>query len=157
MIPNLRVNVDDVNALSLTVYLNRLNPFTDRDGKIYAPRFPKSQTEGWFVILCKEATDEIIAIKRVGWNAGGGGKAQKNSQPKLGNARTVMKFPEEEDGGFKDGRKVDVWVASDAYVGMIYKIQSVEIPDVPKVPDAGMKEKASGRMEVAGVGGPSLS
>lgn len=149
MIPNVRVGVENVNALSLTVYLNRLNALTDRDGKVYAPRFPKSQTEGWFVLLCQESSDEIIAIKRVGWSSGSS-KVLKNS------TRAVMKFPEEESGGYKDGRKIDVWVASDAYVGMVYKVQNIEVPDVPKVPLDGKKEK-SGKMEVAGVGGPSLS
>jgi antiviral helicase SLH1 len=152
MIPNVKVGVENVSALSLTVRLNRLNAFSDRDGKIYAPRFPKSQTEGWFVILCKEATDEIIAIKRVGWSSGN--KAARN---KLESARTVIKFPEEESGGFKDGRKLDVWVASDGYMGMVYQVQSVEVPDVPKVTDDGKKEKGTGQVQVAGVGGPSLS
>jgi len=141
-----------VNALSLTIHLNRANGLTDRDGKIYAPRFPKSQTEGWFVILCSEATDEIIAIKRAGWNAG-----KNNSQGRGPTARTVIKFPEEERGGFKDGRKFDVWIASDAYVGMVYKVQSIEVPDVPKVPDSEKGKKDGGKVEVAGIGGPSLS
>ena len=151
MIPNLRINVQDVSALSFTIHLSRVNALTDRDGKIYAPRFPKSQTEGWFVILCNEATDEIIAIKRVGWNAG-----KNNQQGRGASARTVMKFPEEESGGYKDGRKVDVWIASDAYVGMIYKVQSVKIPDVPKVPDSEKAKKDDRKDEVAGVGGSAL-
>lgn len=149
MIPNLKVDIENVNALSLTVHLNRANALTDRDGKIYAPRFPKSQTEGWFVILCNEATDEIIAIKRAGWNTG-----KNNSQGRRPTVKTVMKFPEEESGGFMDGRKFDVWIASDAYVGMVYKVQSIEVPDVPKVPDSEKGKKDSGKVEVAGVGGP---
>lgn len=31
------------------------------------------------------------------------------------------------------GRKVDIWVASDGYVGMLYKLKGVEVPDPPKV------------------------
>jgi antiviral helicase SLH1 len=142
MIPNLKVDLHNVNALSLTVVLNRLNSLADKDGKMYAPRFPKSQTEGWFVILCNADKDEIIAIKRVGWNSrkdeGGPTSNMKGARP---NARALIKFPEEEHGGFKDGRKFDVWAVSDGYLGIIYKIDGVEIPDVPKVVDDGKKER----------------
>lgn len=153
MIPNLRVDVQNVTGMSLTIILNRVNPITDRDGKMFAPRFPKSQNEGWFVILCNEAKDEILGIKRVGWSSG----SQENKKIQ-GRARTVMKFSEEEGGGYKDGRKLDVWIVSDGYAGMIYKIQGVEIPDVPKVMevnDDGKKGKGSeaGEVQIAGVGG----
>jgi antiviral helicase SLH1 len=40
-----------------------------------------------------------------------------------------------------DGRKFDVWVVSDGYVGMVYKVKGIEIPDPPKVVDDGEKEK----------------
>lgn len=104
------------------------------------------------MILCREGADEIVAIKRVGWSSGnqnGGRGVVKRT------ARAVLKFPEDESGGFQDGRKVDVWVASDGYLGMVYKVKGVEIPDVPKVMDEGKKEKDDGRVVVAGVGGPS--
>ena len=136
MLPNLRIDVRDITALSLTVVLNRQNPLTDREGKMYAPRFPKSQTEGYFVVLCKEASDEIVAIKRVGWNAGqkngnsGGASISRGGRQ---SARAQIKLP----GGDEDiseGRKMDVWVASDGYLGMLWKVKGVEIPDVPRVP-----------------------
>jgi len=56
-------------------------------------------------------------------------------------ARALIKLPTEEDGTLKDGRKVDVWVVSDGYLGMVYKIKGVEIPDAPKVVDDGKKDK----------------
>jgi antiviral helicase SLH1 len=145
MLPNLRIDIQDVNALSLTIIVKRLNPYTERTGNIYAPRFPKSQTEGWFVVLCREDRDEIIALKRVGIAADGKGRGAKLS------AKAEIKLPEEEGGGFKDGRKCDVWVVSDGYVGMMYKVSAVEIPDVPRVVDDGkkMKEKES----ISGAGG----
>ncbi|KAH8587559.1 Sec63 Brl domain-containing protein [Bisporella sp. PMI_857] len=148
MVPHLRVEIKNVSALSLTVILNRVNKLTDREGKMYAPRFPKSQNEAWFVILCDEAKDEILGIKRVGWSAGSKGEKFAES-----NARTTLKFPEEEGGGFKDGRKVDVWVASDGYLGMLYKVDNIEVPDAPRVgDDSGKKDKGDGP-RVAGIGG----
>ena len=140
-IPNLKIEVRDVTALSLTVLLNRQNQLPDRDGKMYAPRFPKSQTEGWFVVLCVEDKDEIVAIKRVGWNVGDGQKGQNRNQGGRVSARALIKLPTEEDGTLKDGRKVDVWVVSDGYLGMVYKIKGVEIPDAPKIVDDGKKDK----------------
>jgi len=149
MIPDLKVDIQNVTALSLTVHLARQSPLTDRDGKMFAPKFPKSQTEGWFVILCKEGRDEIVAIKRVGWNAQKG-KGDGNRP----NARALIKFPDV-DGAIEDGRKFDVWVASDGYLGMLYKVEGVEIPDVPRVVD---DNKKGGKVDakVTDTGKPGL-
>jgi antiviral helicase SLH1 len=146
MIPHLEIAVQDISPLSLTVVLNRQNPLTDREGKMYAPRFPKSQTEGWFVLLCKEDRDEIVAIKRVGWNSGNGKGVARQS------ARAVIKLPGEGEGG-----KMDVWVVSDGYLGMVYKISGVEIPELKgmSVPDDGNKDKASGGPAPGGAGSVS--
>jgi antiviral helicase SLH1 len=146
IIPNLTVDVQNINAISLTVVLNRENSLTDKEGKMYSPRFPKSQTEGWFVILCNEDRDEIIAIKRTGWSSGhssGKKSGKSNTIENRPSAKAVIKLPEEEIGGFQDGRKVDVLVVSDGYPGMLYKVGGIEIPDVPKVMDnGGKKDKA---------------
>ena len=53
-LPNIAISVDNVTALSLTVSLKRLNAIVERDGRIYAPRYPKPQTEGWFVIVAEK-------------------------------------------------------------------------------------------------------
>jgi antiviral helicase SLH1 len=149
-IPNLKIDVRDITALSLTVLLNRQNQLTDRDGKMYAPRFPKLQTEGWFVVLCVEDRDEIVAIKRLGWDTGDASKGQNRNQGGRVSARAVIKLPIEEDGTLKDGRKVDVWVVSDGYLGMVYKIKGVEIPDAPKIVDYGKKDKPGDGKELGG-------
>merc|ERR1711977_655892 len=44
-LPQLRVGVTDVNALGLTVSLARLNPVTNREYHIYAPRYPTPRRE----------------------------------------------------------------------------------------------------------------
>jgi antiviral helicase SLH1 len=134
MIPSLEIDVRDVTAVSLALIMNRQNKITDRDAKIYAPRFPKPQQEGWFVLLCKEHKDEIIAIKRIVWSTVGYGKG-KSSGPQQSKfvARAELKFPDEGTGILSDGRKFDIWVVSDGYVGMVYKMNGVEIPDAPKV------------------------
>ncbi|KAK6580622.1 hypothetical protein PZA11_006858 [Diplocarpon coronariae] len=141
LLPCLKVDVRDLTALSLTVVLTRQNHL-GLDGKMYAPRFPKSQTEGWFVILCQEDRDEIIALKRVGWNTAGGPSGKSKSGGSQGGrptARSVIKLPEEESGLISDGRKMDIWVVSDGYLGMAYKIKGIEMPDAPKVINDGKK------------------
>ena len=67
-------------------------------------------------------------------------------------ARALIKLPTEDDGTLKDGRKVDVWVVSDGYLGVVYKIKGVEIPDAPKVVDDGKKDKP---VDGKGLGGSS--
>jgi antiviral helicase SLH1 len=146
ILPNVIVSVSNVTALGLTVMLSRNNPVTEKDCHIYAPRFPKSQTEGWFVIVADTSRDEVIAVKRVGWSAGPGKQTGIGSRP---TARAVIKLPEVEDvvsgaGGSKE-RMLDVLVVSDGYLGLEYKIEGVEIPAVPLVVDDGKKEKDLGK------------
>jgi len=137
-IPNIAVSVDDVKALSLTVSLKRLNPVTEREARIYAPRFPKPQTEGWFIVVGDIARDEIVAVKRVGWSQGPGKSVSVGSRP---TARAVIKLPDPENGG---GRKLDVLVLSDGYLGMEHRMLGVEIPAFPVVGDDMQKAKGPG-------------
>ena len=130
ILPNLAVRAEDATAHSLAVSLKRLNPVTGRDARIYAPRYPKPQNEGWFVIVCDAARDEVLAVKRAGWSQGQGKPVGKGSRP---NSKVTFKLPEPDGDGV--GRKVDVLVLSDAYVGLEYRIMGVEIPAPPKVDD----------------------
>ncbi|TGO11321.1 hypothetical protein BTUL_0112g00110 [Botrytis tulipae] len=169
MIPNLKVEVHNVTALKMDVVIKRLNGLVDKEGKMYAPRFPKSQSEGWFVVLCSKGSDEVAAIKRLGWsapktnlkgkgaqngNAGNGDEGKQNTSV-IGigvkpQAKATLKFPgteEGEEGNIMDGRVFDVWVVSDGYRGLIYKVEGVEVPDVMKVrvEDAGKGKDGKGK------------
>ncbi|ROW16805.1 hypothetical protein VPNG_01737 [Cytospora leucostoma] len=131
ILPNINVAVEGVTAQSMTVVLKRLNPVVEREARIYAPKFPKPQSEGWFVIVGDLAKDEVYALKRVGWSAGQGKTVSTGSKP---SARANIKIPEviTEDG---KARKVDVLVLSDGYVGLQYQVASVEIPGKPLADD----------------------
>jgi len=148
-LPNVQVSVDDVTTLSLTVNLKRLNAIVERDARMFAPKFPKPQTEGWFVVVGDVAADEVIAIKRVGWSAGAGKTVGVGSKP---SARATIKLPETVDRG---SRKVDVLVVSDGYIGLEYRVLGVEIPDPPTV-DVASKSK-SGRPEPRAAGASGTS
>ncbi|OTB06369.1 hypothetical protein M426DRAFT_319104 [Hypoxylon sp. CI-4A] len=152
VLPNINVRTEDVTAQSLAVSLKRVNPIVEREGRIYAPRYPKPQTEGWFVIVCDTARDEILGVKRAGWSSqkGPGAKAKgksnantnTNASLQVGSkptAKTTLRLPEPDKNG--NGRKVDVLVLSDAYIGMEYRIMGVEIPALPKVDDDVDKSK----------------
>ena len=132
-LPDLSVNVMDVNALSLTVSVARLNPATQPGYRIYAPKFPKSQSEGFFLVVADPAEDDILVLKRINWPpvekvSGCGDKPT---------SRSILKLkPENVE------RKVDVLVASDAYVKMLWKIEGIEIPAAPIVQHYNGKESS---------------
>lgn len=125
VLPHVQVRVDDVTSQSVTVSLKRLNPLVEKDGRIYAPRFPKPQNEGWFVVVGDLARDEVYAIKRLGWAQGAGKVAAVGSRP---SAKASIKVPD-------DARKLDVLVLSDGYVGVQYRVLGVEIPAKPVADD----------------------
>ncbi|KND93110.1 putative helicase mug81, partial [Tolypocladium ophioglossoides CBS 100239] len=125
ILPNISISVDNTTALSLTVVLKRLNPLVDRNARIFAPKFPKPQTEGWFVIVANVQRDEVIAVKRVGLSAAGGKQLGQGSAP---SARAVIKLPEPSAG---QARRVDVVVVSDGYIGLEHRILGVDIPAPP--------------------------
>jgi hypothetical protein len=100
----------------LRVQLKRTHSYRgDHEFRIYSPRFPKPQTEGWFVVLGVKSKDELVALKR----AAPGGTESKKAKTSvqrgtyLLNANLVFTAPE------KSG-DVDytVHVISDGYMGI---------------------------------------
>ncbi|KAK3115284.1 putative steryl acetyl hydrolase mug81, partial [Teratosphaeriaceae sp. CCFEE 6253] len=131
-LPQLRVGVSDVNALSMTINLARLNPVQDRDHRIFAPKYPKPQTEGYFVIVSDAARGDIVGLKRVSWPSPDkirGGNAARPS------TRVTVRLPQ---GSVE--RKMRVMVVSDSYVGMEWGVEDVEVPAPPMVVDDGLKK-----------------
>jgi antiviral helicase SLH1 len=145
-LPILKLDLGVVNALSLSLNLTRQNPAkVQQNGiRIFAPRYPKPQNEGFFVILSYSGTDEIIALKRVGWSdpsrsgavRGRGGRNAAAANSRL-QASAKIAFPPE-----AQGKKVDVSVHSDSYPGMRWTIEGIEVPEAPQVDAYGKgKEK----------------
>ena len=143
MLPNVNIDVTNTTALGLTTTLTRLNAHPSPEYRIYAPKYPKPQSEGFFVVVADVAKDEVLALKRVNWpskdspsGTGRGGKAMAKAKGKEGQAtaRAVIKLePETEE------RKLKVLVVSDAYVGMKWEVE-VEVPAVPRVEEGGKKD-----------------
>lgn len=151
-IPHLKVAVSNLTTDSLTISITRQNPITEKEGRIYAPYFPKPQNEGWFVVVCDTARDEIFAVKRVGWSGnkkpdGTFASVQVGAKP---SASAKITLPEVEDvidvGRPEKERVVDVLVVSDGYLGLSYKVDGVVLPLPPRVEDGG-KGKGAGKKE----------
>lgn len=145
-LPNLSISIQNLTTNSLTVALTRRNPISEREGRIYAPHFPKPQNEGYFVIVCDTARDEIFAVKRVGWS-GGKGREGQNLSVAIGSrpsTRARVILPDVEEvlglGSAQKERKVDVIVVSDGYLGVSYTLSGIEIPLPPVVVDDGKKK-----------------
>ncbi|KAJ5354886.1 hypothetical protein N7541_005930 [Penicillium brevicompactum] len=147
-LPQLSVSVATVSAKGVTVSLTRRNQPTNPECRIYAPRFPKPQTEGFFLIICSAlpngADGELLGLKRVSWppvarrngnskgNTAGssrGGSSDKGDQLSV---RSSVKFPEgilaESSSVNTAGTaRVNIRIISDSYVGMAWSITNVEV------------------------------
>lgn len=124
MLPILDVQLSNPNATGLTVNIVRLNAPRQPDYRVYAPKYPKPQSEGYFLLVVDPARDEILALKRITWppTANVTGTSNKLS------SRTPVEIDPTE---FK--RRVDVIVISDAYIGMRWQVPGVEIPPAPLI------------------------
>jgi len=130
-LPNLEFNVMDINALGLTVGITRLNPAVQSDFRIYAPKYPKPQSEGFFLVVADPAQDEVLALKRFNWPPAEKLRGGANKPT----SRLVVKLnPESAE------RKVDVLLLSDAYIGMIWRAQGIEVPGAPSAEDDSKKK-----------------
>ncbi|KAI9873684.1 MAG: hypothetical protein M1823_007863, partial [Watsoniomyces obsoletus] len=66
MLPDIELSANGQPG-NVSVALTRKNRLTTREGKIYAPRFPKAQNEGYFVLITPNGGNEILALKRANW------------------------------------------------------------------------------------------
>ena len=130
ILPNLRIDVISSNALGLMIGVSRLNAAAQHDYRIYAPKYPKPQSEGFFLIVADPSKDEILALKRINWPPVG---KTRVSGDKPTSRSAVRLNPESKE------RKLDVLVISDSYVGMVWRVEGVEIPATPTVEDDSKK------------------
>ncbi|KIX02526.1 uncharacterized protein Z518_08467 [Rhinocladiella mackenziei CBS 650.93] len=142
---------DTDNHLQVTI--KRGNRSLDNEARIYAPRFPKTQTEGYFVLALPHgagsghvgANPDILALKRASWPVstsklgavGTGTKTTELSHVKLKipvSETLADGFVSETEVGGKGEVKVDIVVFSDAYPGMEWRLENVVVPIAkPKV------------------------
>lgn len=147
-LPRLSIAVASASSKGIAVTLTRRNPATNPEYRIYAPKFPKPQTEGYFLIVCSAGADgtdgDLLGLKRVSWpplskqnshNKSRGGAS--GSKDKHGNGpltvRSLVKFPDPSlveslsvtaTGGIA---RVNIKVISDSYPDMQWSLSGVEV------------------------------
>ncbi|KAI9802946.1 MAG: hypothetical protein M1825_002177 [Sarcosagium campestre] len=173
MLPHLTLSVTDIGPASLTVTVQRHPPnktktkssqtsassstFQQADSyRAWTPKFPKPQTEAFFLIVANAQNDEIVALKRLTWpstnpssssisnnatsaaaNATGSkgssttGSARSAQHDKLPSIRRTVKWPAEEEEDGKELRRLNVMVVSDSYRDMIWTKSGIEVPPKP--------------------------
>jgi len=137
-VPIIKVQLGSVNTAFLTFSIARQNPAKLQQGgvRIFAPRYPKQQTEGFFSIVSYSNTDEIVALKRVSWRDPSHCRGGRSSGPQsVLQASAKVSLPPE-----AQGRKLDVTIHSDSYPGMNWKLKGIDVPKAPLV-DANGKGK----------------
>jgi antiviral helicase SLH1 len=126
LIPKISINVFNVGTLSLTVGIKRINKTASKNHRIWAPKFPKSQAEGWFLVIRDQIDGEILVLKRLNWPTSDQFRGGQNAPT----AKVAIKLPES-----PEPRKVIVLVISDGYPGLQFRHEGVEIPAPPRVQD----------------------
>lgn len=141
-LPSLSLSIANLTPTGLTLSLSRRNP-ADPEFRIYAPRFPKPQTEGYFLLVCTALPDgsngDLLALKRVSWppvfrnsrNQNAAGPSTQKQREKRGpvSSKSTVKFPAAFADLAKDGigGRVNVLVISDSYPGLEWSLSNVEV------------------------------
>lgn len=150
-LPDVEILASDSGRVdgSLTVTLRRRNELRDREGRIYAPRFPKPQSEGYFVIITASGGLNVLGMKRANWPGIASGT---NASSKSGQASSAGSS----SGGRIRGGKleanvkvrlpdylimeremnVDILVMSDAYPGMEWRVEGIHVPQMARIQES---------------------
>ncbi|EPS26377.1 hypothetical protein PDE_01313 [Penicillium oxalicum 114-2] len=159
-LPNISLAVAGISSKGLSVSITRRNPSTNSEYRIYAPKFPKPQTEGFFLVVCSARPDgsdgELLGLKRVSWPSSTGnngkfhnrgGAASGSGRAGAGNGkgrgdngpitiRSLVKFPGAafaQSLSLTNGglSRVNVKLISDSYPGMQWDLSKVEVELAP--------------------------
>ncbi|KAJ3352530.1 activating signal cointegrator 1 complex subunit [Entophlyctis luteolus] len=97
--------VDCGKEYEAKVTLRRQNSRGNSDFKVHAPKFPKVQTESWFVALGKKTSKELVDLKRVA----------SNSDSDVRVLRCSLQFRVGVDSGVEE---YSIHILSDGYLGL---------------------------------------
>ena len=121
--PNLKIEVAEPTAYQVTVNVRRLNP-AQKDYRMYAPNYPKPQTEGFFLVVTDARKESIVALKRVTWPIGPDASKQRPANT----ARATFKVPEHDQP-----LSLHASVISDGYIDMTWDLGEIKVPGPPVV------------------------
>ena len=145
-LPDLDLSASDAGREdgSVTISIKRLNELRDREGRVYAPRFPKPQSEGYFVITTLASTSNVLGLKRANWpgiasgantTGDGAGSAGRSGRARGGKLEATVRVKIPDEMISQRDMVVDVLVMSDAYPGMEWRLRAVKVPQVVRVED----------------------
>lgn len=140
-LPQLRVDVANASAASVSVSLARQNPTQNDKYNIFAPRYPKPQTEGYFVIVSDAANGDILGLKRVSWPAPDKVRNPKANPNKPSTKATIRLPPSHSE------RKVNVQIVSDSYIDIQWTLDGVVVPAEEVAPESIYVEAPAGKPE----------
>ncbi|KAF8475719.1 Sec63 Brl domain-containing protein [Kalaharituber pfeilii] len=107
-IPDVELRIGKATQEKVELSLTRKNPALHPEFRIYAPKFPKPQTEGWFVIIGDIKADTVYALRRVNWPTAQNNRKASKSKPAVS---TWLALPP----GLNAALKLTVIVLSDGY------------------------------------------
>ena len=118
----------EADECQINLTLTRKNQLVNPEAKIYAPRFQKSQTEGFFALVTASSasgriSNEVSALKRIAWNV-----SKTRSNNSRGSRVTVSTTARLKLEPVDFDREVDVVVMSDCYPGMEWRVEKVLVP-----------------------------
>ena len=143
-LPDLDVDISDVNALGMVVTIRRRNRPISEGCKIYAPHFPKPQSEGFFIVATEAGTDNVIALKRINW------LPSISDIVKVGKRDLKAKAAIRLEAGRQE-RIIELKVMSDAYLNLEWNFE-VTVPAAPIVVDGGKNKEDQKQRESGMVG-----
>jgi antiviral helicase SLH1 len=125
-LPYIELRASGLHSDHFLIEILRQNPLINANGNVYAPRFPKPQTEGFFVLASRDgAAEDLVALKRAGWPASenvSSRQGESRRSPKA-ESRVRIKVPE-----MKTENGIHIMVMSDAYPGMSWELKDIMIP-----------------------------
>lgn len=142
-LPNLTIDTSAVSALGMTVHLTRKNRPVSADYSVYAPNFPKAQSEGFFVVAADTASDEVLALRRTNWPDAALNPHAKRRDIGGPKAMAILKV----EPSLAE-REVNVFVISDAYVDLEWTIKVI-IPAAPSGREDKEKQKGDRKPDTA--------
>jgi antiviral helicase SLH1 len=140
-LPQLRVDIANASAAGVSVSLARLNTTQNDKYNIFAPRYPKPQTEGFFVIVSDAANGDVLGLKRVSWPSPDKVRNPKANPSKPSTRATIRLPPSHSE------RKVNIQVVSDSYIDMQWTLEDVAIPAEELAPESIYVEAPAGKPE----------
>ena len=166
LLPQLSLSIARVSQTGISVSCTRRKNHPDPEFKIYAPKFPKPQTEGYFLIVSAAKSDggdgDLLALKRVSWPPSTSNQNKENSRGQVGGSgkphhplvRSSVKFPEAllghlfpsvstsaDEKAQERKATVNIRMISDSYLGMEWALQNIEV----QLPASADKGKGKGK------------